>query len=145
VFYDVMSTSNQQSIKVGSWFSGPDRVKAPVRTARLLRTRQDEERVRSGRIAIVSSLFLALVAAALVVGGHAVIDPLLQSAVETREANGSGDVVYAMPDGIFCRRVSVDNVTAEISGGGVERCPSGIARDHPRAAAPRNFDWGGRH
>jgi hypothetical protein len=130
---------------VSSWFSMPDRVRAPIRSTRLLRTRQDEERVRSGRIAIVSSLFLALVAAALVVGGHAVIDPLLQTAFETREVNGSGDVVYAMPDGIFCRRMSVDNRTGEVSGGGVERCPSGIARDHPRVAAPRNFDWGGRH
>ena len=103
-----------------------------------------DDRARSSRIAIVSSLFLAFVAAALLVGGHAAIDPLLQTAVDVREANGTGDVVYTMPDGIFCRHMSVDNATGEVSGGGVERCTSNIARERPRTMR-RNFDWGGGH
>jgi len=52
-------------------------------------------------------------------GGHAAIEPLLQSAEQTRATMGAGAVVYAMPDAIFCRHVSFDNVTAEISEGGI--------------------------
>jgi len=55
----------------------------------------------------------------LLPGGHAAIEPLLQSAEQTRATMGAGAVVYAMPDAIFCRHVSFDNVTAEISEGGI--------------------------
>ena len=99
----------------------------------------DEEHAKSGRIVIVSSLFLVLFTAALLVGGHAAIDPILQSAVDAREAKGTGDVVVTMPDGIFCRHLSFDNVTAEISEGGIERCTKDIAGNRPRTG--RGFAW----
>ena len=57
------------------------------------RARCDEERAKSGRVVIVSSLFLVLFTAALLIGGHAAIDPLLQSAVDARETKGAGAVV----------------------------------------------------
>ena len=33
-----------------------------------------------------------------------------------------------MPDGIFCRHMSFDNVTAEMTEGAIERCADDIAR-----------------
>jgi hypothetical protein len=80
-----------------------------------------------------------LFTAALLIGGHAAIDPILQSAVDARETKGTGDVVVTMPDGIFCRHMSFDNVTAEISEGGIERCTKDIAGNRPHTG--RGFAW----
>ena len=79
------------------------------------------------------------------IGGHAAIDPLLQSAMAAREPKGTGDVVVTMPDGIFCRHMSFDNVTAAISEGAIERCPDDIAGYRPRtsnSSSNRGFAWG---
>jgi hypothetical protein len=103
------------------------------------RARMDEERAKSGRVVIVSSLFLVLSTAALLIGGHAAIDPILQSAVDARETKGTGDVVVTLPDGIFCRHMSFDNVTPEIVEGGIERCTKDIAGNRPRT--DRGFAW----
>ena len=84
-------------------------------------------------------LFLVLFTAALLIGGHAAIDPILQSAVDARETKGTGDVVVTMPDGIFCRHMSFDNVTAEIIEGGIERCAKDIAGNRPHTG--RGFAW----
>jgi hypothetical protein len=104
--------------------------------------RRDEKREASTRLAVAASLFLALVAAALLIGGHAVIGPMLQSAAAARDAKRVGDVVYAMPDGSFCRHLSFDNATAEIAESTVVPCPRDIIRDRP--PQPKGFAWGGR-
>ena len=75
----------------------------------------------------------------LLPGGHAAIEPLLQSAEQTRATMGAGAVVYAMPDAIFCRHVSFDNVTAEISEGGITRCADDLAGKRPRIS--HGFAW----
>ena len=92
------------------------RIGAFARARRPSRARLQEERAKSASVAIASSLFLALIAAALLVGGHAAIGPLLRSAIAARDAKETGDVVYTMPDGIFCRHMSFDNVTARSPG-----------------------------
>jgi hypothetical protein len=117
-----MSAADSASKEAAAWFVEADHVSVTALARRRSRARIDEERAKSGRIVIVASLFLVLLAAALLVGGHAAIDPLLQSAAAAREAKGAGAVVYTMPDGIFCRHVSFDNVTAEITEG-----PSSVA------------------
>ena len=104
--------------------------------------RRNEQRAKSTRLAVVCSLFLVLVAAALLVGGHAVIDPLLQSAAAARESRRVGDIVYSMPDRTFCRHLSFDNATAELSEGVVEECPRDLATK--RARPPTGFAWRGR-
>lgn len=107
-----------------------------------MRARSDEQRAKSARIAIVVSLFLVLVAAALLVGGHAVIDPLLQSAAAAREAKRVGDIVYSMPDGTFCRHLSFDNASSELVEGAIEQCPSDLIKKGRRT--PLGFAWGQR-
>ena len=97
-------------------------------------------RATSTRAVVSASLFLVFLAAALLVGGQAAIGPLLRTALAAREANGTGDVVYTMPDGIFCRHFSFDNATAETTEGAVERCPTNIARGRKNSAA--SFVWG---
>jgi hypothetical protein len=138
-FYTGMSAAEKVGRDAGAWFVEADHVSVTALARRRSRARMDEERAKSGRVFIVSSLFLVLFTAALLIGGHAAIDPLLQSAVEAREIKGTGDVVWTMPDGIFCRHMSFDNVTAEITEGGIERCASDIVGNRPRAA--RGFAW----
>jgi hypothetical protein len=98
------------------------------------------EREKSVSVVIVSSVFLVLIAATLLIGGHAAIGPLLQSAMEAREAKGEGDVVFTMPDGIYCRHMSFDNTTATVSEGTVEHC-GGDEVIRPRSPTNRAFSW----
>ncbi|HLN36810.1 MAG TPA: hypothetical protein VK337_03445 [Xanthobacteraceae bacterium] len=140
VFYAGMSAADTVSRDAGAWFVEADHVSVTALARRRSRARMDEERAKSGRVVIVSSLFLVLFTAALLIGGHAAIDPILQSAVNAREAKGSGDVIVTMPDGIYCRHMAFDNVTAEIIEGGIERCTKDIAGTRPHTG--RGFAWG---
>lgn len=126
--------------KSNAWFVQPDHAGASPRTWRSLRALRDEDGAASGRAAIVSSLFLVVLASALLIGGHAALDPLLQSAIAARHAKGIGDVVYPMPDGIYCRHLSFDNTTAEIAETAIERCPDDLAGQRVRTS--RGFAWG---
>jgi hypothetical protein len=135
-----MSAAEKVSRDAGAWFVEADHVSVTALARRRSRARMDEERAKSGRVVVVSSLFLVLFTGVLLIGGHAAIDPILQSAVDARETKDStGDVVVTMPDGIFCRRMSFDNVTAEIVEGGIERCTKDIAGNRPRTG--RGFSW----
>ncbi len=113
----------------------------PVTGDRTRQTRPSGAKVGSGHIVIVSALFLVLFAATLLVGGHAAIDPLVQQALQPPpDPHGAAAVVYAMPDGIFCRRVSFDNVTAQVTEGPIERC-AGDAAARGRFLQDRAFSW----
>lgn len=98
----------------------------------------------STRAVIVSSLFLVLLTIALMVGGHAAIDPLLSIAKPAHtNANGAvGEVVVPMPDGQYCRHMSYDNGTAELVEGTIERCPHSLAGGASDGRG--GFSWGGR-
>lgn len=145
-FYGAMQPTQATRADAGAWFVEADR---PFPTARGLggsRARFDENRATSARAVIASSLFLMLFASALLIGGHAALDPLLQSAIQARQAKGAGDVVFAMPDGIYCRRLSFDNTTAEVAEGAIERCPDGVSWEHgvarDRSRSRGGFAWG---
>jgi len=134
-----MSAADTAGRDAGAWFVEADHASITALARRRSRARIDEERAKSGRVVVISSLFLVLITAALLVGGHAAIDPILQSAVDARETKGTGDVIVTMPDGIFCRHMSFDNVTAEIVESGIERCTKDIAGNRPHTG--RGFAW----
>jgi|SRR5580658_4136699 hypothetical protein len=125
-------------MKPGAWFVEADRVSMASLTQRRSRARFSEKQAASARVAIVSALFLVLFAAALLIGGRAAIDPMLQSAAEARESSSEGAVVFTMPDGIFCRHMSFNNVTAQETEGPIERCQNDIAANYERG---RGFSW----
>jgi hypothetical protein len=114
--------------------TGPTRL-----TRRDSLSRIGEQRAKSVRVVIVTSTFLVLLAGGLLIGGHAAIDPLLHSIIEAPEANGVGHVVYTMPDGIYCRHVAFDNVTAELTESAIEPCKNDIAARGRHAGA--GFTW----
>jgi hypothetical protein len=138
-FYAAMSFGNVANREAAAWFVEADQVGVTAHARRRGQPQMYDERMKSARVAIVSSLFLVLLGAGVLFGGHAAIDPLLKSAMEARENQGIGAVLYAMPDGIFCRHVSFDNVTAQVSEGSLERCAKDPAGERPRLSA--GFGW----
>lgn len=134
-----MSARQGAGPEAGAWFVEADHVSVTALARRRSRARLGDERTKSARVAIVSSLFFVLMVAALLVGGHAAIDPMLQSAVAVRQAKSTGEVVYTMPDGIFCRHMAFDNVTAEVTEGALERCAGAGSGQGDRTS--RGFSW----
>jgi len=123
-----------------AWFVEPDHA-TKRRGRKAARARRDE--ATSTRAIIVSSVFLVLFTNALLVGGHAAIDPLLRLATTAGNTRSLGDVVVPMPDGKFCRHLSFDNATAEMVEGTVEPCPENLVKGQFRSAG-RGFIWGQR-
>jgi len=127
--------------RLASTNTGLDHASArlPLRKAAL--AGRGERSAKRLRVAIVLALFIALVAAALLVG-RAVIAPVLQPGAGGRGGARVAEIVYSMPDGSFCRRLSFDNDTAALIEGAVEQCPANLPR--MRARGDRNFAWGAR-
>jgi hypothetical protein len=124
------------------WYVEPDLHAPGATVADHSRARREEKRANSVGIAVTTSLLFALLAAAILVGGHAAIIPLFHRAVAARDATGTGDVVYTMPDGVFCRHMSFNNATAEVTEGAIEPCPDRIGSGRHESAT--RFEWGGR-
>ena|SRR5579863_1457999 len=106
------------------------------------RARHNENRAKTARVAVVLSLFLVVLAAGLMIGGKAVIDPLLQQAAEGREAHRMGDIVFSMRGGLLCRHLSFDNKTAAITEGAVAPCDPDVRNRNTVTA--KGFAWGAR-
>ncbi len=107
-----------------------------------MRARRDERHAKAVRTGIVFSLFLLLLTGALLVGGRALIDPLLEAAANNRESNRVGEIVYTMPDGAFCRHLAFDNVTGEVTERTVEQCDQDIGKRHTNGRT--GFAWRSR-
>jgi len=133
-----MRAAQQAGTEAVAWVAAADHARARARRA--ARAHRDDQRAKSARLAVVVSVFLALLAAALLVGGRVLIDPMLRSAAEARGTNRVGAIVYTMPDGIFCRHSSFDNVTAELTEGAVEKCSGDLLAERARRGS--NFAWG---
>jgi hypothetical protein len=104
-----------------------------------MRARRDEQRAKKIRTAIVLSLFGLFVTGALVLGGRAAIDPILQATGDGREARREGQIILTMPDGIYCRHVAFDNTTGAFSDRAIEQCTSDISK--PRTRESIGFAW----
>jgi len=103
--------------------------------------RRNETTIGSVHVVIVSAVFLVLFAATLMVGGRAAIDPLVQAATQPQTTRDTSAVVYTMPDGVFCRHVSFDNVTAQMTEGSIERCQTDFTIARERSRPRQAFSW----
>lgn len=99
----------------------------------------DERRANSLALIITTSLLFVLFASALMVGGHAIISPLLRVSPASSDNNRRGDIVYTMPDGMFCQHMTFDNSTGRIAAGGMDRCDPSIGSGNADRGA---FRWG---
>ena len=144
VFYPAMRVAERASTMATLWNWTPDRSRGGAAERRSARLRRDEQHAKNTRVAIILSLFLAFLAAALLIGGRAFIDPMLRAAAEARQSKRMGEVVFTMPDGAFCRHLSFDNKTAEVSESTIDRCPEARPRSKDKEAvtAKKGFAWG---
>jgi hypothetical protein len=140
-FYAGMRARERVGVTAPSWGAGTYRQRQRPSERRFGGVRRAEQRAKTTRLAIVVSLFLALLAAALLVSGPVTIDPMLRAAAEA-DANRVGDIVFTLPDGLFCRHFSFDNKTAELTEGAVEPCEQ--PRSQGTARVPNGFVWGAR-
>jgi hypothetical protein len=141
LFYGPMQVGQEASSEPTTPFVPATQVAVARRAPRTSWLQMPDDGATSARAAIVSSLFMVLLALSLLLGGHAAIDPMLRSAMAWREAKGTGDVLYAMPDGVYCRHLTFDNATAEVAESAIAHCPDDIVREHIRRRA-RTFAWG---
>jgi len=82
----------------------------------------DERRANSLALIITTSLLFVLSASAVMVGGRAVITPLLRPPPPVADTRNRGDIVFTMPDGEFCQHMSFDNATGRMRSGGMQHC-----------------------
>jgi hypothetical protein len=142
VFYDVMQAAERASSEqTVTWFVQPDRAGARPRARKGWQLRLGDDGATSAHAVIVSSLFLVLLAASLLFGGHAAIDPLLRAVSAARDAKAVGEVVYSTADGKLCRHMTFDNATSEMLEGNVVPCPDDIVREEFRNSS-KGFAWG---
>jgi hypothetical protein len=137
-----MSAGHQAGTKAVWSVAAADHIPQRDVERRFARVRRDEQHTKTLRVTVVFSLFLALLAAALLVGGRTVIDPLIRAAADGREAKRVGEIVYTMPDGTFCRHLSFDNATGELMESAIKQCEHNIAK--ARASDAMGFAWGAR-
>ena len=140
-----MRVVRRTSSEAATWFADMDRASTTLPAKKAKQARLSDDGATSTRAVVASSVFIVLLAATLLVGGRAAIDPFLRSAMATRDARGNGDIVMTMPDGKFCRHMSFDNATASMVEGTVEPCMTDITRDSSGpVSAPGGFAWGVR-
>lgn len=141
--YVMMRAAERISTTAASWNATADRARGSA-ARRSARVRRDEQHIKNTRVVIVLSVFLAFLAAALLIGGRAFIGPMLRSAADARQSSRIGEVVFTMPDGAFCRHLSFDNKTAEISESTIDRCPEARPRGMGKesASSSKGFAWG---
>lgn len=104
------------------WYVKPERSSATERKRAALQVRHDGQHANSLALIITVSLLFVLLASALLVGGQVAIGPLSRRGDDARDSVRRADLVYPMPDGVFCRHMSFDNATGAISEGNLVPC-----------------------
>jgi hypothetical protein len=135
-----MRAAQRASTTIASWAGKPDRRRGAV--VRSARAQREEQHTKKTRLIIVLTLFSVFLAPALLIGGRAVIEPMVRAAYETRQTDRVGEVVFTMPDGAFCRHLSFNNKTAEVTESTVDRCPEARPRGKNSDTSQKGFAWG---
>ncbi len=118
-----MSVGKPAATGSAQWYVQADHVRRLGHGLHATHAGFNDRRANSLALIITTSLLLVLFASALMVGGHAIITPLLRApAVDGASLNRRGDIVFTMPDGTFCQHMTFDNSTGQMSPGGINRC-----------------------
>ena len=141
-FAGCMSAGRTEDGETMAWYVEPGHFGAP-RTVLRRRRRRSDGRVNSLAVAVTAALLFVLVASAVMFGGRTALGTLLpRDGATASDADRTGSIVYAMPDGVFCRRMAFDNATAEVKSIAVERCPGAIGV--AGGPGPGKFHWAPR-
>jgi hypothetical protein len=137
-FYGGMTAVKDAGSDTIDWYVEADWAAPPSVRATAYRRRYGEHSDSLGLI-ITTCLFFVLLSAAVTMGGHAAIGPMLQRATTAQDGRSVGKLIFTMPDGMFCRYLSLDNATDEITEHPIERCADvGASR---RPVTGWKFQW----
>jgi hypothetical protein len=140
-FDSAMSVGKPTATDGAQWYVQADHVRRFGHGLHATHAGLDDKRANSLALIITTSLLFVLLASAVLVGGRAVISPLMHpSAVTGNTTNNRGDIVYTMPDGMFCQHMTFDNTTGRITTGGMDRCDPSTEGDGGRLST--GFKWG---
>lgn len=120
-------------------------IEAGRKTLRMRVARQQREaRIRFWRVFAVSSFFVVVLSANLIVGAVVVIGNMRsQISPEKTETLGQfARVKRPLLDGTFCRFILINNDTLQTIEDKVERCDK--VTNQPRSRTRSQFSWGGR-
>jgi hypothetical protein len=135
-----MSVGKSAATDSGQWYVRADHARRIGHGLHATHAGLNERRANSLALIITTSLLFMLFASALMVGGHAIITPLLRApAADGENTNRRGDIVYTMPDGTFCQHMTFDNATGQMTSGGINRCDPDVDSGSSRGTG---FKWG---
>lgn len=136
-----MSVGKPAASDRGQWYAHSDQLRRIGHGLHATHASLDDRRANSVALIITTSLLFVLFASALMVGGHAIITPLLRApAADGENTNRRGDIVYTMPDGTFCQHMTFDNATGHMTSGGINRCDPDA--DSGSSGRGTGFKWG---
>jgi hypothetical protein len=103
-----------------------------------------EARIRFRRVFVVSSFFVVVLGANLIVGAVVVMGNIrAQATADNMWANGQvAQAKRPLLDGTFCSNMVINNRTSQTIEDKVERCDQG--RSKFKAKARSQFNWGGK-
>ena len=136
-----MSVGKPAATNSAPWYVQADHVRRISPSLHATHASMNDRRANSLALIITTSLMFVLFASVLLVGGHAIITPLLR-APAVSGTNNRGDIVYTMPDGTFCQHMTFDNATGRMSAGGINHCDSSV--DSGGGNRGGAFKWGAR-
>jgi hypothetical protein len=105
------------------------------------RRRAREARIKYWRVMIVSAFFVLLLGSSLLAGAVLIVKTLRTASGETAASTRIGRMTFPMFDGVFCRHVLIDNVTAQTKEEKISRCDDRAVRSRHGSST---FNWGGR-
>ena len=111
-----------------------------ARAARQLR----EERIRFWRVFVVSSFFVVVLGANLIVGAVVMIGNI-RTQINSDKGETDGQIARVrrpLLDGTFCRNIVIDNRTALTIEDKVERCDQSSSKSNGKSKS--QFSWGGK-
>ncbi len=117
-----------------------DRKSLRMRAAR----QQREARIRFWRVFVVSSFFVVVLGANLIIGAVVMIGNMrTKTSSDKTEALGQfARIKRPLLDSTFCRNILIDNNTMQTVEDKVERCDK--VANQPRGRTKSQFNWGGR-
>jgi hypothetical protein len=138
-----MSAGKNSATDSVQWYVQTDHGRRFGRGLHASHAERYDRRVNSLALIITTSLLFVLFASALLVGGHAIISPMLRAPAITANTNNRGDIVFTMPDGTFCQHMTFDNTNGRITAGSIDRCDPGLGGGDT-ADRGTGFRWGSR-
>jgi hypothetical protein len=115
--------------------------RSPTARSRYQLRRARENRTNFWRGSITLAFFTVVIGANIVIGGAVVMQTFRSHAIRAVEKNRLARITIPTLDGMFCRRMVIDNKTMRIKESGLSRCDD--RKDTNSGRPQSHFSWNG--